>query len=127
MKIWIKKQLAKFKAWIISLLVALGLMTGAVMAATVNFNYTPATEYTDGSPMPLSDIDFTRLYCDGVLVDEEPGADGDFSVLLGFGSHDCYGTHVVLIATTPESAPSNMITKVVRPPQPGSLIMDEPI
>lgn len=102
------------------MLVALGLVAGTVMAATVNFTYTPSEFYTDGTPMPLSDIDFTRLYCDGALADEEPGADGDFSVILGFGSHDCIATHVVNAADTPESGPSNTVTKVVSPGQPGS-------
>jgi len=116
----IKKQLAKMKSWVIGLLVSLGLVSGAVIAATVNFTYDPATQYTDGTPMPLSDIDFTRLYCDGILVDEEVGADGDFSVLLGFGTYNCVATHVVSAAITPESGPSNTVVKVVAPGQPGN-------
>ena len=118
MKIWFKKKWAQFKTWIIGILMALGLISGAVMAATVNFTYDPATEYTDGTPMPLTDIDFTRLYCNGVHVAEEPGADGGLSVVLGFGTHDCYATHVVLMADTPESTPSANVIKVVSPTQP---------
>jgi len=117
---FLKRTWLKIKTWFISVLVALGLIAGAVQAATVNFTYLPATEYTTGEPMPLTDIDFTRLYCDGVMVAEEPGADGDFSVVLGFGSHVCTATHVVLMADTPESAMSNPITKTVTPGQPGS-------
>ena len=121
---WLKRQWNKARTWVISLLVALGVIAGAVQAATVNFTYTPATQYTTGEPMPLSDIDFTRLYCNDVMVSEEPGADGDFSVILGFGTHVCTATHVVLAATTPESAQSAPVTKVVSPGQPGSPVLD---
>ena len=124
MRHWFARKWHQFKAWVYGILVSLGLVAGTVMAATVNFTYTPADEYTDGTPMPLSDIDLTRLYCDGSLADEEPGADGEFIVLLGFGAHDCYATHVVNIATIPESDPSNIVTKVVSPTQPGSPVMD---
>jgi len=113
--IWIR-----FKNWIVGVLVSLGLISGTVLAATVNFTYTPASSYVDGTPMPITDISFTRLYCDGSQVAEEQGADGDFSVILGFGSHDCYATHVVVGAEIEESAPSNTVTKTVAYPQPGS-------
>jgi hypothetical protein len=125
---WLREKIrsawARFRSWIVGILIALGLITGAVQGATVTFTYTPATEYVDGSAMPLSDIDFTRLYCNGAMVDEEPGADGEFSVLLGFGSYDCYATHVVNIATTPESDPSNTVTKVVNPAQPNPPVLN---
>ena len=120
MKNWITKQWMRFKRWVVSVLVALGLITGTVMAASVTFTYTPATEYVDGTPMPLSDIDFTRLYCDGSMVAEEAGADGGFFVVLGFGTHNCHATHVVIGASVEESAPSNVVVKVVAVPQPGS-------
>ena len=118
MKKWIKRQWTKFKKWVYGLLLSLGLVAGTVIAATVSFTYTPATEYEGGTPMPLSDIEETRLYCDGALVATESGADGDFTVVLGFGSHDCYATHYVSFATVPESSPSNTVTKIVRPTQP---------
>ena len=116
----LKKLWTRFKNWIVGVLVSLGLISGTVIAATVTFTYTPATQYVTGEPMPLEDIDFTRLYCDGAMVAEEAGADGDFTVILGFGSHDCYATHVVLGAVTKESEPSNTVTKVVSPSQPGN-------
>lgn len=121
---WIVHKWQRLKKWLLAFFGAGVIVGGAVIAATVGFSYTPATEYTDGTPMPLSDIDFTRLYCDGALVAEEPGADGDFSVLLGLGSHDCYATHVVEAASTPESAPSNIVTKVVAPIQPGAPVLE---
>jgi len=117
MKAWFKKQWKKVTAWFVGVLAAIGIGTGVVMAATVGFTYTPADSYTDGTPMPLSDIDLTRLYCDGVMVAEEPGADGGFSVILGFGTHVCDARHVVLNADQPESAPSNQVTKIVTPGQ----------
>jgi hypothetical protein len=119
-----KKLWNKVRTWVISILVTLGLITVAVQAATVNFTYTPATTYTDGTLMPLEDIDFTRLYCDGVMVSEEPGADGDFSIVLGFGTHVCTATHVVLMADTPESDMSAPVTKVVSPGQPSPPTLD---
>ena len=121
---WLKKQLIKFKAWALGILVALGLVAGGVIAATQNFSYTAATAYDDGTPMPLTDIDFTRLYCDGAMVSEEAGADGDFSVVLSLGTHTCYATHVALIASTPESAPSNTVTVVVSPSQPSAPVLN---
>ena len=118
LKAWVSHKWMRLKKWMIGLLGGVVVIGGAVLAGTVGFEYTPATEYIDGTPMPLSDIDFTRLYCDGAMVAEEAGADGNFSVLLGLGSHECYATHVVEAATTPESEPSNIVTKVVAAVQP---------
>lgn len=94
-----------------SIVVALG-----AYAVTVNFTYDRATERADGSPLPLSEIAETRLYCDGALAATEQGADGDFSPNLGVGSHVCYATHVDTDGQ--ESDPSNEVTKVVIPARP---------
>jgi len=113
----IKKGLTKVKGWIISFLVFLGLVTVPLMAQNINFTYVPATQYETGEPMPLSDIEYTRLYCDGVMVAEEPGADADIAANLPVGTHTCYGTHV---ANGLESVPSNSVQRVVEfgPPKP---------
>ncbi len=112
----------KFKGWIVALLIAIGLISVPVLyAETVPITYTRATQYADGTPMALADIDETRLYCDGELIASEPGADQDFAPDLSVGSHDCYGTHV---AGGVESAASNMITKVVQPPVPLPPVMN---
>ena len=118
-KVWLKKQWTKLKGWTLGVLITLGVVSGGVAAATANFTYERATTYDDGTAMPLEDIDFTRLYCDGIMVAEESGADGDFSVILGFGRRECYATHVVTIADTPESDPSNTIVRVITPGKPG--------
>ncbi len=60
----------------------------------VSFAYQRATERDDGTPLLLDEIKYTRLYCDGMQVAEETGADGDLSATLAAGYHDCYGTHV---------------------------------
>lgn len=118
---WFKRQWTKLKAWFISVLVALGLITGSLLyAQTVDFSYIPADAYTTGEAMPLSDIQFTRLYCNDVLVAEEAGADSTISADLSAGVHVCYGTH---IAGGLESIPSNTVTREVTrgPPNPPEL------
>jgi len=123
MKNWMRKQWLKMKAWVYGILVALGLMAGPILyAEIVNFTYTPATERVDGSPLALADIAFTRLYCDGSLTVEEPGADSGFNPDLGLGSHTCYATHVD--TNGQESAPSNSVVKVVNPALPGAPVLD---
>ena len=107
---------SRIKGWVYSILIALGLAAPLVLAETVNFTYTRATTNVDGTPLALEDIAFTRLYCDGTMVVEEPGADQDFSYDLGVGSHDCYATHVHVNGE--ESDPSNIVTKVVQPKVP---------
>lgn len=77
----------------------------------VTFNYEPAAQREDGSPLPLEEIRFTRLYCDGELVAEEVGADGHITAALRAGEHTCYSTHVDLHKY--ESPPSNVMQKTV--------------
>lgn len=126
MKNWITRQWKKFKAWAYGLLIALGIVAAPLLyAEAVNFTYTPATQYTDGTVMPADQIAETRLYCDGVMVSSEAGADGGFIVDLGIGTHTCYGTHVA--TNGQESAPSNSVTKIVLPsaaPEPP--VLDQP-
>jgi len=118
-----KRAWAKIKKWWAALLVALGLaVTPILYAEIVDFTYTAATERVDGSPLALADIAFTRLYCDGSMIVEEPGADLGFTPELGLGSHDCYATHVDTDGQ--ESDPSNSVTKVVNPARPGPPVLD---
>lgn len=110
-KIWNKiKQMWK------KLLVALGIIAVApiVLSQVVNFSYTPATEYTDGSAMPLNEIAETVLYCNGSEVQRKPGADGSFNPNLVPGRYVCYATHIATNGL--ESGPSNEVTKVVGVP-----------
>ena len=117
-----KKYWLRFKAWIYSILVVLGLVSVPfVLAQPVGFSYTPATQYTTGEAMPLSDIQFTRLYCNDVLVADEPGADGNFNVDLSPGSYTCYATHV---AGDQESDPSNVVAREVRFGPPNAPVLE---
>ena len=102
----------RFKAWAYGILLSLGLVAG-VIAATVNFTYTVPTQYTDGTPLPLEQIEKTSLYCNGALVDEELGSDGDFSVILAPGTYECFAT--VTTTNGLESGPSNTVQKLVLP------------
>ena len=125
MRNWLKKQWAKFKLWVYGLLVALGLMAAPLLyAEVINFTYTRATQYDNGDLMPIEEIQFTRLYCDGSLMAEEPGADQNIEGNLGIGTHDCYATHVDIYDR--ESLPSNSVQRIVDPPGtgPGSPVLD---
>lgn len=82
---------------------------GFYALAWVVFVYVPATEFTDGSPLAIEDIDVTSVYC-GDYVAREDGADGDIEVYLPVGSHSCFGTHTV---DGVESGPSNVVEKEV--------------
>ena len=123
MKKWLKKKWLQIKKWWIALLISLGLIATPILyAEMVNFTYTAATERVDGTPMPLAEIAASRLYCDGSLLEEEVGADGDFNPDLGLGSHSCYATHVDTDGQ--ESDPSNTVVKVVNPALPNPPVLD---
>ena len=110
---WSGRTWARFKKWFIGLLVSIGMISVAVVAP-VAVNYVPATQYTDGSPMPIDEIAETRLYCNGALVTTESGADGSFddvSGLLPVGVSQCYGTHVATNGI--ESGQSNTVSVTV--------------
>ena len=112
-KAWVADKWRRFKKWIMGVLASLGLVSIAVVQG-VDVTYTAATEYEDGTPLPVEEIAETRLYCNGELVASEPGADGAFEgvqALLPVGANQCYGTHVATNAK--ESQPSNTITVVV--------------
>jgi hypothetical protein len=108
MKAWFRKTWIKVRAWFYALMVTLGLI---VAANAVTLTYTPASLYSDGTPMPLSEIAETRLYCDGSTTPDitELGADGNFDTgSLSGGDHTCYATHVATNGI--ESLPSNSKT-----------------
>jgi len=112
----------RFKAWVIGLLVAIGLVATPLLAIETTFTYTRGTEYSDQTPMPLAEIAETKLYCNGSLVVTELGADENFNPDLTPGSYDCYATHVDVYGR--ESIPSNTVTKVVLPGLPNPPILD---
>ena len=123
MRDWMKRMGQRIKAWWLALLIGLGLVAAPIIyAEIVDFTYTAATERVDGSPLDIADIAFTRLYCDGALVVEEPGADQTFNPELGLGSHSCHATHVDTDGQ--ESGPSNIVVKVVNPALPSPPVLD---
>jgi len=77
----------------------------------VTFKYQRATERDDGTPLPLEEIKYTQLYCDGKRVAQEDGADGDISAELTSGSHVCYSKHIDINGVF--SLPSATVTKFV--------------
>ena len=96
MKNWFKKVWTRFKAWVIALLISIGLIVPA-LAGVKDFAYTRAVAYTDGTPLPIDQIAETRLYCDGDPTPKvvKPGADGTFTgVVFAPGEHSCTATHV---------------------------------
>lgn len=111
----------KVKAWVYGALIALGLMVPALSQVT-SFTYTPANSRVDGTPMPLSEIAETRLYCDGSLVASELGADSSIDADLSVGSHTCYATHVDTAGQ--ESVPSNEVVRVVKPSLPNPPVLN---
>ena len=123
-KAWARRTWKKFTGWLTGILVSLGLITVALVQS-MDVTYTPATEYVDGTPLPIEDIAETRLYCNDVVVASEPGADGVFQDVvasLPVGDNVCYGTHIGTNAL--ESDASNSITVTVRPnvaPKPPEL------
>ncbi|KPK74252.1 MAG: hypothetical protein AMJ84_00245 [Acidithiobacillales bacterium SM23_46] len=63
LKVWSRRQWQRFKAWIYSILVGLGLITGVALADNdVNLSWTNATQYEDGTAMPVEEIEETVLY-----------------------------------------------------------------
>lgn len=117
----LKRVWERFRAWILSVLAALGLVTAAVViSAPTTFTYDRANQYSDGTALPVDQIAETRLYCrqggDYQLVASEPGADGDFQVDLTPGNWECVATHVATNAL--ESGYSNAVTRTVLPTVP---------
>lgn len=114
----------RFKVWAYGVLVALGLVVAVpLQAVTVEFTYTRSSVFMDGTPMPLSAIKETRLYCDDVLVASEPGADQNFNPDMTPGTYSCYAVHVDNFNR--EGERSNITEKVVLPTLLGAPILDE--
>ena len=130
MKIWkrfkakVKRAWGQFKTWFYGILISLGLVVAMpIQAVETIFTYIRATEYSDGTPMPLSEIKETRLYCDGELVSSEPGADQNFNPDLTPGNYSCYAVHGDIFGR--EGDRSNIVEKVVLPSLLGAPVLDE--
>ena len=82
------------------------------------FDWTPPTQYEDGSPLAPAELEEFRIYCNGNQVGTAQGdqitwqsPDGTFPP----GSYDCYATAV---AGGLESQPSNTVNFTVSPSNP---------
>lgn len=140
MKDWFARKWAQFKKWVYGVLIAIGVVTLPLLAATVTFDVTMPTTNTDGSILSLDQIVETRLYCDidpatftpqTVNAPASHTADAVFTgpvtsadIQLSFGQHECFAT--VLAEYTDEvgntarneSPPSEIAARTVSPPTP---------
>lgn len=112
----------KVRAKIVSLLVLLGLISLPALSVDTEFTWTNPTTYTDGSPMPVSDIAEVRLFCDGNQVGTATGGVENLTVDLAPGTYDCYAT--VLDIYGNESVPSNTISVTIIRPNPNPPVLD---
>ncbi len=101
----------------IQLVIALLLIAPLVFAwQHKEFNWTPPTEYVDGSPLQDSEIAEYRIYCNGALLGtvENSGATSTWRSPDGSlppGDYSCYATTVV--TSGEESEASNTINFTV--------------
>ena len=126
LKVWAGIKWQHLKPWVYSLLVSLGLITGTVIAASTTVSWKMPTERVDGTPLPLSELAETRLYCDGdpIAKHVEPAPGISAILILGFGTHVCDATVVDIFAL--ESGRSNQITRVIIPTSPPKPVVLDP-
>jgi len=121
----VKSTWNRFKGWMLSILVALGLIVAIpTQAGPISFSWTNPTQNEDGTlfDAPTEQLEI-RLYCNGDTVPTfvSPGAAVALDVITAPGTYTCFATAVNLEGT--ESAPSGTVTKVVlnAPPNPPTL------
>lgn len=75
-KAWTGRQWRRFKAWVYSVLVALGLVTGVVLADNdVNLSWVNATQWEDGSALTVDELEATIIYKQSFPLDGTGMAD----------------------------------------------------
>ncbi len=126
-----KRAWARFKVWVLSILVALGLVTGGLLyAETKTISWTMPNTRVDGTDLPISEIDRSNLYCGPDLANfafiatvpaPTPFIDQDFAV----GTHLCGVTVVDTSVKELESDLSNIITIVILAAKPSPPILNE--
>jgi hypothetical protein len=82
------------------------------------FQWTPPTEYEDGSALVNSDIDEYRIYCNEQLIAVVENVNNTNSWTSGNFSPGSYSCNATAVVGTEESSPSNTITFFVSPPIP---------
>ena len=116
----VKLKLAQAKAWLIALLVSIGLLAlPVVVAGPIGFTWTNPTLNVDGTVYnPATDQLEIRIYCNGDTTPTfvSSGVAEAFSTEVPPGTYTCYATAVNV--DNVESGPSNTVTKVVEMPAP---------
>ena len=118
----VKKLWSKTKAFFVSILVALGLLTALpVGAGDISFGWTNPTLNTDGTVFdPATELAEVRIYCNGATTPTftSLGALESLSDTVPPGTYTCYAT--AYDTSGKESGPSNTVTKIVEkaPPNP---------
>ena len=110
---WCGRQYRKLVAFLLTLLVGIGVVSYAEQRG---IEWDHPTQRTDGTALSVDDIKETRLYCDGSLTEVIPAPASDVTHDFGIGEHTCHATTVDLFDQ--ESAPSASVTFTVLPAKP---------
>lgn len=113
-------KVRKFFAGLVAAIAAL-FYTSAVLAEEKTFSWTMPTEYTDGSELPVEEIQFTRIYCDNGVVITVPGPATSVARDFNPGTYSCYAT--VTSINGMESLPSNSTEFTVEFPTPNAPVL----
>lgn len=121
----LKKIWHKIKAWFISILVGIGLISAPILASTIGFEWTNATTRVDGSAFdPATEQAEIRIYCNGDTTPTfvSDGAATALNEIVLPGTYTCYAT--TLDTSGQESGPSAEVTKVVAPALPNPPVLN---
>ena len=122
----LKSTWNRFKGWMLSILVALGLIVAIpTEAGPISFTWTNPVQNTDGTAFDAAtELAEIRLYCNGDTVPTfvSPGSANALDAITAPGTYVCYATAVNIEGT--ESAPSNTATKVVLSAPPNPPVLD---
>ncbi len=108
------------KWWVLPLLLLSSIVLGY---QNKEFNWTPPTQYEDGSPLPDGEIASYNIYCNGSLLGNVVNAGGTNTWTspdgsLPPGTYDCYATTVA--SNGLESEASNTVNFTVSPSNPAA-------
>ena len=117
---WLKRMWTKLKLAFLGLLASLGLLVIATAQAKT-LSWTHPTERVDGTPLAVTEIMETRIYCDGAPAIAMAAPTNAYEFLEG-GEHTCYATAVDTFGQ--ESDPSNSITFTILPAKPSAPVLN---
>jgi len=122
----VKSTWNRFKGWMLSILVALGLIVAIpTEAGPISFTWTNPVQNTDGTAFDAAtELAEIRLYCNGDTVPTfvSLGSANALDAITAPGTYVCYATAVNIEGT--ESAPSNTATKAVLSAPPNPPVLD---